>query len=679
LLGKKYQTNTTTLPTSNTTNILHNNGIRDGTRTAAAAPTTRTPTHETNDNPPLEDISYETEISKNTSHGTNNLAANSNTNYFNTLPYHQTNEYNPQACRGTNKAKVSANGNTNSRSNDNTPSRHHGFPPPPCPCWPHATKGSRWSASEASHCFGAQSWQFDCGERQFLAHHRPTPQNIIAMTNQKTRHTSHQQHDPTIAVTALQPAQAEGAAFRQVLCALSKFWNNVKYSYAPWEKPSNLIRLVMENFNSLCVTSGNKKITTINNLCHNFKADMLCGCETQVDWRMVPNSCHFNNLFGVGTETRSAVAHNINERMLTNQYGGCAIMAMNTISAKVQDTGMDGIGCGRWCWIHLGSGPRKTQIVMAYQPSNSSHSSAGMTVKDQQSHYFCTRGNARSPRTIFFKQLIAQLLLWKSIDNDFVLLGNFNKNVYTGRLATRPAADDLNFVELCRKHTGIPIPPTFWSGSAPIDGVFVTPGITYVNAFILPHYGSGGVGDPQCFIINLTLKSVIGTFFPNIVRCAARKFHCTSSRMVNLYNAELTSVCDRHNIFHRMNTVIRHTKFLTKDDLTQLIDSWDGKLMQFMLHSKFFCSKFTMGHIKWSPTVGLWLSRQWLLHRVLLWMIGDDLPDPRNMIRDCLKLNLPDPWTLTYGLYAHRLLSLTRRSSACQRMPLPLDDSICIN
>ncbi len=55
-----------------------------------------------------------------------------------------------------------------------------------------------------------------------------------------------------------------------------------------------------------------------------------------------------------------------------------------------------------------------------------------------------------------------------------------------------------------------------------------------------------------------------------------------------------------------------------------------------------------MGHIKWSPTVGLWLSHRWLLHRVRLWMIGDGIPDPQNMIRDCLKLNIPDPWTSTY-------------------------------
>jgi hypothetical protein len=258
-------------------------------------------------------------------------------------------------------------------------------------------------------------------------------------------------------------------------------------------------------------------------------------------------------------------------------------MAMNLISAEVQNTGVDSAGLGRWCWIRLGSGQRKTRIIMAYQPSNSSRSSAGTTIKDQQSRYFCTQGDASSPRTIFFEQLITQLLLWKSIDNDIVLLGNFNKNVYTGRLAAQLSADDLNFVELCRKHTGIPTPPTHRRGSAPIDGIFATPGITCVNAFILLQYG--GVGDHRCFIIDLTSESLIGTSFPNIVRCSARKLHCSSSRMVNLYCAKLTSVCDRHNMFNRMDLLIHHTNFLTKDDFIQLIDSWDSELTQFMIHS----------------------------------------------------------------------------------------------
>jgi hypothetical protein len=170
----------------------------------------------------------------------------------------------------------------------------------------------------AAQSFGAQSRQFDRGECQFLTNHRPMTRDIIAMTNLKTGHTSRQRHDPTIEVTALQLAQAEGYAFREVSCALSNFWNDDKYGHAPQEKPSDSIRLVMENFNSLCVTSGNKKITAINNLCRDFRVDLLCGCKTQVEWRMVPNSRWLDKLFGRGTETRSIVAHNINKRMLTN-------------------------------------------------------------------------------------------------------------------------------------------------------------------------------------------------------------------------------------------------------------------------------------------------------------------------------------------------------------------------
>jgi hypothetical protein len=97
---------------------------------------------------------------------------------------------------------------------------------------------------------------------------------------------------------------------------------------------------------------------------------------------------------------------------------------------------------------------------------------------------FCALGDARSPRTIFFEQLVSQLITWKAIDNDIALLGDFNENVYTGRLACRLTQDDLIFTKFCRHHTGIPIPSTFWNASAPIDRILA--GIKNVNTFILP-------------------------------------------------------------------------------------------------------------------------------------------------------------------------------------------------
>ncbi len=271
----------------------------------------------------------------------------------------------------------------------------------------------------------------------------------------------------------------------------------------------------------LCVTSGNSKINAVDQLCKDFKVNHLCNCETQVDWQQVPKARWFHNSFGTGTETRSIVARNINEQMMCqNQFRGCAMMAMSTISSEVWNTGVDNTGVGRLCWMLLGSGAKKTRIVMAYQPSNSGWSARTM-VKDQQSRYFWAQGNARFPRSIFFEHLVSHLVLWKQSGDDIIPLGNFYENVYSGRLARCLAMVSHNFVELCQKHTGKPIPPTHHSGSMPIDRIFTTSGIECVNAFLLPHYD--GVGDHQCFIMDISSASMIGTSFPSIVRCAARK------------------------------------------------------------------------------------------------------------------------------------------------------------
>jgi hypothetical protein len=147
---------------------------------------------------------------------------------------------------------------------------------------------------------------------------------------------------------------------------------------------------------------------------------------------------------------------------------------------------------------------------------------------------------------------------------------DYNENVYTGHLARRLSQVDINLTELCRRHTGIPIPATFRTGSSPIDGIFATPGIECVNAFILPHLA--GVGDHRCFIVNLSSSSVIGSSFPNIIRCAAQKLHCKSPRMVRAYNTELTQLCEHHNMFHRMDTIVRLSPHLTDDNFSLLMD-----------------------------------------------------------------------------------------------------------
>jgi hypothetical protein len=104
------------------------------------------------------------------------------------------------------------------------------------------------------------------------------------------------------------------------------------------------------------------------------------------------------------------------------------MMAMGQFSAKVSETGVDPHNLGRWCWMKVGSGDKTTRIGMVYQPSASNLSnSAGTTVWEQHEQYFEARGNLRPVRTIFFEQLIVQLVIWKQKDSDIILLGDFNE------------------------------------------------------------------------------------------------------------------------------------------------------------------------------------------------------------------------------------------------------------
>jgi hypothetical protein len=139
-------------------------------------------------------------------------------------------------------------------------------------------------------------------------------------------------------------------------------------------------------------------------------------------------------------DTRSIVAHNINEQMQRNQHNGCAMMAMGRFTAKAVETGVDPYSLERWCWMKVGSREKKTWIAMIYQPSGTSTTnSAGTTVREQQEKYFEARGDIMPAQIIFFDQLIAQLVVWKATNSDIILLGDFNKNVYTGCIAKRLA------------------------------------------------------------------------------------------------------------------------------------------------------------------------------------------------------------------------------------------------
>ncbi len=99
---------------------------------------------------------------------------------------------------------------------------------------------------------------------------------------------------------------------------------------------------------------------------------------------------------------------------------------------------------------------------MAYQPSGlKSTNYAKMTIHEQHKWYFKACSNLRPARTIFYEQLIAQLIVWKHTDLDIILLSDFNENFYSGQIAQCLVLPDLMLSEQCLQCMGMHVPPTF--------------------------------------------------------------------------------------------------------------------------------------------------------------------------------------------------------------------------
>ena len=64
---------------------------------------------------------------------------------------------------------------------------------------------------------------------------------------------------------------------------------------------------------------------------------------------------------------------------------------------------------------------------------------------------------------------------------------------------------------------------TYFRGSTPIDGLWVTSDVTVVGECVIPV--GYGVGDHRLFIIDFLKSCLVGASLPSIVRLAARRLY----------------------------------------------------------------------------------------------------------------------------------------------------------
>ena len=172
----------------------------------------------------------------------------------------------------------------------------------------------------------------------------------------------------------------------------------------------------------------------------------------------------------------------------------------------------------------------------------------------------------------------------------------------------------------CRVATGGRLPVTFVTGSETIDALYATTGIEFTNAALLPKYS--GVRHHICFILDFRSTSVIGGVHPNVIPRTPQKLNCYCIRMRTSYNKTLNELADRHQVFQRIDQLIKLSSVMSPAEFQLKLNRWDDELTDYMQSSENNCHKFKQNHIEWSPEVGVWIRRRSLLNECLGFKLG---------------------------------------------------------
>jgi len=452
-------------------------------------------------------------------------------------------------------------------------------------------------------------------------------------------------------------------------------WTNGGHGYVPQEKPDEVLRLSVENVNSLSIYHPTdwkvKKLRAINN---RYNTDATLLLESGVNWAQAPDERTPQALLG-GRKCRVSTGYNVHEsgpEYGRYQHGGTLAAAFARLSSFVLSVDEDPTGLGRWSSLRVGTEERRTRLVAAYRPCRTSEDKKPkrqqrrMTVWAQHRRYFKKRGIFHSPRLLFTRHLVAQLRQWRAAGDEIILFLDANEDLYRGDLAKELQGDDLLMTEQVLQSTGQEAPFSHQTGKIAISGTYATPGIVCRDSYVAPH--GSGVGDHRLQIHDFCARSVLGIDYPKLVKPAGRKLRCDREKSVKTYNRVLKQLYLRHRAFEKLEELRENYEHMTAAEFQLTLNSWDREVTQMKLAAEARCGHNYAGQMEYSEGVGIWWNRL----RIYRWMIrfkSGRVKDARNLFRQCKRHHLPQPRDLSVGDIAAReanclaeLVSLRRRA-----------------
>jgi hypothetical protein len=161
--------------------------------------------------------------------------------------------------------------------------------------------------------------------------------------------------------------------------------------------------------------------------------------------------------------------------------------------------------------------------------------------------------------------------------------------------------DGLDLREAVVQHTGHSPGNTFFRGSRPINGVWVSSNLDISNTCMMPF--RYGVGNHRAFILDVPLESLIGVDPVKIVRPVGRQLNSRLPGCSKTYIYSLESNIVRHCLLEQLFDA--HTGTYSVKEQAQKITIIDEEGKAYMRQVAKICRKIKSCHIPFSPEAAI--------------------------------------------------------------------------
>lgn len=258
------------------------------------------------------------------------------------------------------------------------------------------------------------------------------------------------------------------------------------------------------------------------------EVDTMCFGEVGLYWPNVDANSQWRHRVDLDfTANRSIMAYNIHEKVTrpNNQlWGGTGILTTDEFTPQICDKGRDATGLGRWAWQRFrGKDDTTVRIISAYRPCTNPNPSSVWSQHNR--HLNKTDGPHRDPIDAFFQDLSQAIQRWTDDDNDqIVLCLDANEDVRKGRILH--LSQSCGLTEAILHHNRGTNPPATQNRNqtrTPIDGIFISPGLSVIAAGYCPFQPE--VSDHRMLWVDLQMYSILGYNKPPMVPPKLRRLN----------------------------------------------------------------------------------------------------------------------------------------------------------